>query len=281
MSLHFYTLFAESGTMPLLASIFLGSLILSTISGWLMALALFWLFEQSKPVPAWVKFVLALIPGLVHFAGISLFGNLGFGLFMGGIAGISWVLGAAKYDHDFRYEKEIALADAIRWSWKNYVVGMGMWLLLWLVFHWFIPAGVAFVEPKFAFLFAGIFAFRGDKIDSRSFPNQSTWLSLRNGGIAGILLGVATFISGIFQEDGYGGVLVSLGVFAGIFGVYGGVNGIKHGTLRLLLKWKHNVPWAYPQFLDHIGDYTFLRRVGGGYMFRHQLLQQFFADETP
>ncbi|MCB0234845.1 MAG: hypothetical protein KDG58_11610, partial [Anaerolineae bacterium] len=58
---------------------------------------------------------------------------------------------------------------------------------------------------------------------------------------------------------------------------FGGIALINHVTLRLLLQREGSIPLRYPRFLDSCVDLIFLRRVGGGYIFVHPLLQGYFA----
>jgi len=43
------------------------------------------------------------------------------------------------------------------------------------------------------------------------------------------------------------------------------------------------MPWNYPRFLDSAAERILLRKVGGGYIFVHRLLLEYFAslDSTP
>ncbi len=60
---------------------------------------------------------------------------------------------------------------------------------------------------------------------------------------------------------------------------------IRHLTLRYLLVREDHMPWRYAGFLDHATECIFLRKVGGGYIFIHRLLLEYFAsiesDATP
>lgn len=58
---------------------------------------------------------------------------------------------------------------------------------------------------------------------------------------------------------------------------YGGIEAIHHAVLRTLLRREGSIPSRYSAFLDQAVDLIFLRRVGGGYIFIHQLLQDYFA----
>src|SRR5205814_6953841 len=37
------------------------------------------------------------------------------------------------------------------------------------------------------------------------------------------------------------------------------------------------MPWKYPRFLDYASERILLRKVGGGYIFVHRLLLEYFA----
>lgn len=53
---------------------------------------------------------------------------------------------------------------------------------------------------------------------------------------------------------------------------------IKHYALRLILWSNGNTPFNFIEFLDHCASLTFLKKVGGGYIFIHRMLLEYFAD---
>ena len=55
---------------------------------------------------------------------------------------------------------------------------------------------------------------------------------------------------------------------------------ICHYTLRALLTGTGRAPWRLARFLDHAVERVFLRRVGGGYIFVHRLLAEYFAEHA-
>ena len=63
----------------------------------------------------------------------------------------------------------------------------------------------------------------------------------------------------------------------------GGLACLRHGVLRFLLWRAGSIPWNYPRFLDYAAEHILLRKVGGGYIFIHRLLLEYFAslDNTP
>jgi eukaryotic-like serine/threonine-protein kinase len=58
----------------------------------------------------------------------------------------------------------------------------------------------------------------------------------------------------------------------------GGRSSLQHLVLRILLVRNKAAPWKYVSFLDEATDRLFLRKVGGGYVFIHRLLLDYFAD---
>jgi WD40 repeat protein len=73
----------------------------------------------------------------------------------------------------------------------------------------------------------------------------------------------------------FGGV----GIVAALW--YGGLDIIQHYTLLVVLRFKGYVPWNYARFLDCATERIFLRKVGGGYIFVHRLLMEYFASLEP
>ncbi len=94
-------------------------------------------------------------------------------------------------------------------------------------------------------------------------------------GFVGGLIGALTFgmatvpIAGLFY-----GFSIAL-----ILMLYlGGFAAIQHFTLRFILYLKGCIPWNLTRFLDYATDLIFLCKVGGGYIFVHRLLQEYFAS---
>ena len=66
------------------------------------------------------------------------------------------------------------------------------------------------------------------------------------------------------------------GLIAGV--CRGGEASLKHALLRLLLWRSHSIPCNYPQFLDEAAYCILIRKIGGGYIFTHQLILDHFAS---
>jgi hypothetical protein len=104
------------------------------------------------------------------------------------------------------------------------------------------------------------------------FVGLSLWL------LIGLVVGM-----GLGQDFGLGSGLV-LGLVVGpLIGLatglrYGGRACLQHLLLRLEL-WDYDcMPRRYADFLNYAAERLFLRRVGGGYIFIHRLLQEYFLS---
>ena len=63
---------------------------------------------------------------------------------------------------------------------------------------------------------------------------------------------------------------------------YGGYVYLQHHVLRHVLSRAELLPQNLVHFLDYAASVVFMRKVGGGYIFIHRYLLEYFADlETP
>jgi hypothetical protein len=143
--------------------------------------------------------------------------------------------------------------------------------------------------------------FSSKELDKRQKdikPNQgirnSLSNSLRLGLSSGTLVGVVVlffysyvmhnvFVVGYVNEipknsDVIYGVGDAVAVTYLFWLINGGFATVQHLMLRIRL-WKiGSVPWRYPRFLEYAHERILLRRVGGGYMFVHKLVLDYFAS---
>jgi transcriptional regulator with XRE-family HTH domain len=193
-------------------------------------------------------------------------------------------------------------AEVVVWSWKNLqrrsgqCLGGGiiLCLVLWL---FFLPDFNILQALLMGLLFGGSFmctfavAVAGlshEALDKQCHitPNQGIHRSVRNslflGGMNASIAGL--FVGLIFMLFGYSldamvvyGVISALSTFL-ITGLRtGGYAWIQHVLLRIFLWKAHNAPLNYPDFLDFAVERILLRRVGGGYIFIHRILLDYFA----
>jgi hypothetical protein len=128
--------------------------------------------------------------------------------------------------------------------------------------------------------------FTGYKVEQTVLPSQAIWRSLRNAVLAGLFTWLAVALSiGVSSVPAFGlkgGVLVggctSLAFGVGVGAFLGGLAVLQHCVLRFLLALSGDIPWNFARFLDYATERIFLYKVGGGYIFIHPLLQDYFAS---
>ena len=120
------------------------------------------------------------------------------------------------------------------------------------------------------------------EIVTRTFPNEGIRRSARNALLGGLFVGlVGCLVFGLFI--GHSFELLSGMVFLWLVGGlrYGGRACIQHLVLRIMLWRNGSAPLNYVRFLDCAAERIFLRKVGGGYIFMHRLLLEYFASLEP
>lgn len=112
-----------------------------------------------------------------------------------------------------------------------------------------------------------------------SAPNEAIRESLKNslvGLVLGAMLGATV---GLLVNGLQGAIFMSamLGVISGLF--FGGHACMQHYLLRYFLWRSKTAPFRYIPFLEFSVDRVFLYRVGGGYLFIHRSLAEYFAKK--
>jgi hypothetical protein len=129
-------------------------------------------------------------------------------------------------------------------------------------------------------------------------PNQGVKLSLKNslavslvtgltvGTILYLVLGIDLGVIRIGRELGLYDtrdsfiIVLPVGLIAGLIAGLnrGGSAVIKHYALRVTLALHGSTPLNLVKFLDHCAKLILLKKVGGGYIFTHRMLLDYFAD---
>ncbi|MBK8905723.1 MAG: NACHT domain-containing protein [Anaerolineaceae bacterium] len=196
----------------------------------------------------------------------------------------------------------IDTVELLNWRWPRALLGGGLGAvggalvgaLVWLVGRdsgvspgWILLlALVGFVSQLVAH------GLERDEMKMRTTPGQGVARSAQNGRLVGLLTGVGTTVL-----LGLGLLLASvlkvpvpwsaalpfglaaslyLGVSAGL--AYGGLAALQHRLLRCILAQHQLSPPDYIHFLDYAAERNLLRKVGGGYMFVHLLLLDYFRE---
>lgn len=244
--------------------------------GW--ASTLYWLIVQK----ALNFFLLILIGALLGWVITGLI----FGLFAGAfliVIGSRILFGEVAV---FESDDDIEPTEALDWP-----LGLSLTLLLalagggvlWFLSTFFLGWTNGGFLGMVTGLFAGLILWPDRRIDTsrRTKPNQgiirSTWNAVRVGLVYGIGSGVAV---ALFKGVPTG---ILLGFVIGMIAALlkGGTAAFQHHLLRLLLWGVRYIPLRYVRFLDYAAELILLRKVGGGYIFIHRLLQDYFAVLQP
>lgn len=155
---------------------------------------------------------------------------------------------------------------------------------------WFVLRIGSTSVPFFALFGALLGGLRGglssDVLDKRDIvvPNQGIRRSARHSLLVGIISVLVVVVITVLLVILFGGVSLPFMFFIGPLVVLvsalraGGIACIQHFVLRWLLWRDKKMPWNYPRFLDYAAKRILLRKVGGGYMFVHRLLLEYFAS---
>lgn len=128
-----------------------------------------------------------------------------------------------------------------------------------------------------------IFAFLDTPpVDERPEPDRGTRASLRNALLmtllAAIFFGLPTWlIDRRIEQDDALLLIVLVNILPVIFTWYGGLAWCQHWALRIVLARQGWLPLRLVPWLDSMAARGLLRRVGGGYIFIHRSLLEYFA----
>ena len=114
-------------------------------------------------------------------------------------------------------------------------------------------------------------------VDKRTFPNEGIYRSARRALAIGPFFGLF-FALPFWLYFGLTDALLAE-LFFGVAGglLFGGLACLQHFAVRVLLTLRGFAPLRYISFLDDATERLLLRRAGGGYIFIHRLLLEYFA----
>lgn len=160
----------------------------------------------------------------------------------------------------------------------------------WLAIGMVMLGGAIITTPTTLILFALsglLFGGLSSRLSqSKTRPNQGLRLSLRNavrvGGVFSLLVGGIYALS-LWSAYGIGwsllyGALLGLGIGLAVAFWFGLLDVIQHLLLRGMLAVTRRLPWNLATFLDECSERVLLVKVGGGYMFVHRYLLEYFAS---
>ncbi|MBK5291146.1 MAG: NACHT domain-containing protein [Acidobacteriia bacterium] len=244
--------------------------------------------------------IVGLVVGLGAGLVTGLGGGLVYGLVYGLVAGLFFGLFAGLFLAQVGGKRLVPPVDTLRWSSTRLdrgglaflvvgvlvsvlVVGLGAGLSGGLVYG--LSYGLVY-GLSIGLRNLGDMGFVPAEVITRAIPNEGTWRSGRNALV--IMLGgglVFGLVLGLVRGLGVGlGVGLVAGLFFGLVGMLGvgldkgGWFFLNHWSIRLLLWRYRHAPFQYVRFLDYAVERIFCRKVGGGYIFVHRMLMEYFAS---
>jgi hypothetical protein len=244
------------------------------------------------------------IGGLIIGLIAGLIARLQSGLIIGLIAGLI-SLGVGSMNH-------ISLVETMSWKWSHFwkrTIPRLIYGLIVGVLVGGLTCGLRLPSLRYSFsdgaiggLFGGLIgavivglvsSLIGGFTDSvkvgKTSPNQGIKLSLKNSSTVFLVIGVMVAL--VFSP--IAGLMVGLksgliiwliaGLIGGLIAALnrGGSAVIKHYVLRLTLWRSGYTPLNFVAFLDQRAKLILLKKVGGGYIFIHRMLLDYFAELTP
>ncbi|MCB8943204.1 MAG: hypothetical protein H6658_05570 [Ardenticatenaceae bacterium] len=217
---------------------------------------------------------------------ISLTDEFGLAAFLGSMTAFGSVLTFGGLNYGQSFATEIRLRGALQWHWRRaFLLGAigGFLSLVWSGIIWLRePTAVAWQlnllnTSMYFFLLGGL---SGRQAEAKNRPNEGIRIAARNGLMAMLVIAVPVIGVTAVTVNAFSGWYTGLmlGILAGIMHGFNDV--IKHTIVRLLLWRSQHIPLNYPHLLDTAAACTLLQKVGGGYTFRHRLLQDYFANDA-
>jgi hypothetical protein len=276
-----------SGIFGLLSGLWVG-----IVFGMLLALfmlRLLWIVGGLEGFDSSTLMDVMLNGGMIFGGGFGLICS-GMGMMIGGLMGDS---------------QRITPVGLLKWSWAKARKGLGVSLLAALLTGSSVVILILFLEISFptseepltlwqylvfillAWLFFGLMlspiggvvgGLKSQEVETTVRPNQGIWQSGKNALFVTPIVFLICLLSGWLINGSKNGLWVGL-LLALNFGlIFGGRAFIQHFILRFILYRHRDLPWGYTRFLDYAAERIFLRKVGGGYIFIHRLLLDYFAS---
>ncbi|MCP4419868.1 MAG: NACHT domain-containing protein [Chloroflexi bacterium] len=200
----------------------------------------------------------------------------------------------------------IETVELLNWSWPRALLGGGLGAAGGVL----LGAAVAFVGRGLNTAVSGgwvlslalvgfvsqtvAHALQRDDMKLRTIPGQGFVRSARNGRLIGLLTGVGTAVClgvGFLISNWLKmplnwtsflpfalGITLYLALSAGL--AYGGLAALQQRHLSRILAQQQLAPSNFIEFLDYAAERSLLRKVGGGYMFVHLLLLDYFRESA-
>jgi hypothetical protein len=201
-----------------------------------------------------------------------------------------------RYNHGRTYNTEIRAVEALSWSWRSAAKGLVYGLLLGVaseIIETVVTDYNGVLTSMLTFGAAGLIlgGLRGSRVQVKNRPNEGILLSIRNGLVAGLLTAAVMFLvtlgamllqnQGANNDDLLWRPLLT-GLMLGLFALFlfGLGNAVKHYLVRLVLWYKRRIPWRLTALLNDSARLILMRKVGGGYIYVHRMLQDYLMTAS-
>jgi eukaryotic-like serine/threonine-protein kinase len=246
--------------------------------------------QTSHPEYRWLKLWLAMrfgaATGVSQGAAVVFFLGYGLGLADGFLVALTSGIAALK----FLESGQIRLFEAWHWSWERARLGIVPGSLLGMLFGVIYGVGYGIeyaivLAPTVWMITITGFGLTNSEIETRVVPNQGIYDTAKGALRVSLAISIPYALANVIgcglsvdwpSAIGNGfSAAVTLGLCCWL--ICGGFACIQHLIIRGILYKSGVIPWNYAAFLDYAVEKTFLRRVGGGYVFLHRLLLEYFA----
>jgi hypothetical protein len=237
-------------------------------------------FLIERMQPSWLQ---TSAQRMLYAFSVGLPIGLFFGLFFGLPIGLFFGLLLMLLVGLFAYSRDIKTFEVLKWRWKK---GMLAELFLGLLLMLLVGLFLGLQEGLLLMLLVWLLVvlqrgLESEEIQTKTVSNQGIRESAKNAVILGLLFGLSFGLPIGLSFGLQEGLPIGLhfGLLFGLF--FGGLTFIEHYFLRVILYRNGHIPWNYARFLDYAAERIFLRKVGGGYIFVHRLLMDYFASLEP
>ncbi len=209
---------------------------------------------------------------------------------------ILWIM-MSLYHRTGQSMRRIHSVDALNWSfkstrWVGFLAGMAGGFLVSIP-NIFIDQDFAILEIILKFSVSGFLGwfftgFRANRVQQSAEVNEKIHRSLRNGLKMGLFGGLAAMfiIATAFYPEGFDLAEEAPALFnflpmamTALF-AYGGAVVIQHYLLRRNLVQQEIIPQNLIPFLQEGVQLGVMRRVGGGFIFIHRYILEYFASQS-
>ncbi len=220
--------------------------------------------------------------------------GLGLGAVIGLIWGQVWGLFLGEVWGRDPSQYPVKIMETVSWSWPKIALAtiaggvlgiIGGFILLAIGTFTEIPGlmwSVLVLGGVFGLIMGLIFLLDYREIERKITPNQGIWRTAGNARRIGLMfmIGAAVGSGMLWANGGWRIRGIAGSIVGGLFGwlIFGGETVIRHLLLRYLLARKDYLPLKLVPFLDEMAGRIILRKVGGGYIFIHRMLLEYFAD---